>query len=87
MGFSQEACLSALAAANGDENRALNVLLGETSNPPPAGPGSTATANASGADAAPSAQPAKPSKPSGLFGKVWGKSPAPPKGTKEASPN
>jgi hypothetical protein len=66
MGFPRDACLEALKTSNGDENRALNILLGQDSGPAAAAASSTASA---------AEVPAKPAKPSaGLFGKVWGKS-------------
>jgi hypothetical protein len=65
MGFPRDACLEALKTSNGDENRALNILLGQDS-----GPAAATSPAASAAEV-----PAKPAKPSaGLFGKVWGKS-------------
>jgi hypothetical protein len=80
MGFPRDNVASALAAANWNEEAALNILLGIAPQPAPqsAGPGMHPP-GAVPAVAAPTQQPgasnpANPShKSSGMFGFTWGK--------------
>lgn len=64
MGFPMAQCVAALTACNGDQEAALNSLLGGSSPPPPASAAAGPPPKAGGPD--------KPVKPSGLFGKMWG---------------